>query len=242
MYEQAFVSVRADQRADPLRARFAQIVDGHAALGPIAGILAAQARHPGAGLAGAGLRSAAARCSARSSTCCARATRAAPRPPTAPATTACRSRCARSTSRVAHAAIDRVRRRRARLPAQVPDQRRHACCWISPNPQALDNVNTPARVCRRQRRAAPRRRTISPQGPDRAVLRAAARAGGAARGGAHHERAARRASCTRSSPRATRSRSPPRCCAWRSTPSSASGRQPLAAGDAVVFIPPVAGG
>ena len=44
--QQAYVSVRADQRADPLRARFAQVTDGHAALGPIAGILAAQARHP----------------------------------------------------------------------------------------------------------------------------------------------------------------------------------------------------
>lgn len=43
---QAYVSVRADQRAEPLRARFAQITDGDGAVGPIAGILAAQARHP----------------------------------------------------------------------------------------------------------------------------------------------------------------------------------------------------
>ena len=42
----AFVSVREDQRADPLRAAFPQIVDGPGAEGPIAGIIAAQAAHP----------------------------------------------------------------------------------------------------------------------------------------------------------------------------------------------------
>ena len=42
----AYVSVRADQSADPLRARFPQIADTHENLGPIAGLLAAQARHP----------------------------------------------------------------------------------------------------------------------------------------------------------------------------------------------------
>jgi len=44
----AYVSVRADQTEDPLRARFAQIADTHANLGPVAGLLAAQARHPDA--------------------------------------------------------------------------------------------------------------------------------------------------------------------------------------------------
>jgi molybdenum cofactor guanylyltransferase len=42
----AYVSVRADQAAEPLRARFAQIRDAHDNLGPIAGLLAAQAQHP----------------------------------------------------------------------------------------------------------------------------------------------------------------------------------------------------
>jgi molybdopterin-guanine dinucleotide biosynthesis protein A len=42
---QVFVSVRADQAADPLRARFAQIQDAHENIGPIAGLLAAQAQH-----------------------------------------------------------------------------------------------------------------------------------------------------------------------------------------------------
>ena len=41
----AFVSIRPGQ-SDPVRAQFEQIVDTHEGLGPIAGILAAQARYP----------------------------------------------------------------------------------------------------------------------------------------------------------------------------------------------------
>ena len=44
--ERAYVSVRADQAGEPLRARFPQIADLQENLGPIAGLLAAQARHP----------------------------------------------------------------------------------------------------------------------------------------------------------------------------------------------------
>jgi molybdopterin-guanine dinucleotide biosynthesis protein A len=43
--ERVFVSVRPGQN-DPVRARFEQIVDAQDGLGPIAGIMAAQARHP----------------------------------------------------------------------------------------------------------------------------------------------------------------------------------------------------
>jgi molybdenum cofactor guanylyltransferase len=42
----AYVSVRAEQQSEPLRARFAQIIDAPGHAGPIAGLLAAQARHP----------------------------------------------------------------------------------------------------------------------------------------------------------------------------------------------------
>ena len=42
------VSVRPDQRADPARARYPQVVDAHEGIGPIAGIAAAQALHPDA--------------------------------------------------------------------------------------------------------------------------------------------------------------------------------------------------
>jgi molybdopterin-guanine dinucleotide biosynthesis protein A len=44
--ERAWVSVRAEQQSDPLRARFAQIADRRHDLGPVAGILAAQEAHP----------------------------------------------------------------------------------------------------------------------------------------------------------------------------------------------------
>jgi molybdopterin-guanine dinucleotide biosynthesis protein A len=43
---QAFVSVRPDQINEPTRAKYAQIVDTHDNLGPIAGIVAAQTVHP----------------------------------------------------------------------------------------------------------------------------------------------------------------------------------------------------
>ena len=44
--DRVFVSVRPDQTNDPVRARFEQIVDTETNLGPIAGIMAAQAKHP----------------------------------------------------------------------------------------------------------------------------------------------------------------------------------------------------
>ena len=42
----AWVSVRADQSGEPLRAGYPRVVDGSAGRGPIAGIIAAQALHP----------------------------------------------------------------------------------------------------------------------------------------------------------------------------------------------------
>ncbi|WP_426269318.1 NTP transferase domain-containing protein [Dyella kyungheensis] len=46
--ERAFVSVRDSQREDALRAGLPQIVDSYDAIGPAAGILSAQDRHPDA--------------------------------------------------------------------------------------------------------------------------------------------------------------------------------------------------
>jgi molybdopterin-guanine dinucleotide biosynthesis protein A len=46
--DKTFVSVRADQHEEPLRSRYARIVDRDSGLGPIAGILAAQQEHPAA--------------------------------------------------------------------------------------------------------------------------------------------------------------------------------------------------
>ena len=45
---EAFVSVRAEQSGEPLRARYPQIVDGAEGRGPVAGLIAAQARCPDA--------------------------------------------------------------------------------------------------------------------------------------------------------------------------------------------------
>src|ERR1700674_6104871 len=42
----AFVSVRAEQGSDAVRARFAQITDAHDNIGPLAGLRAAQVPHP----------------------------------------------------------------------------------------------------------------------------------------------------------------------------------------------------
>ncbi|MCG8371309.1 MAG: molybdenum cofactor guanylyltransferase [Proteobacteria bacterium] len=46
--DRVFVSTRADQRDDTERARFAQIVDRHDDLGPLAGILSAMEEYPSA--------------------------------------------------------------------------------------------------------------------------------------------------------------------------------------------------
>lgn len=46
--ERAFVSVRADQSGESLRAAYPQVVDGPTGRGPIAGIIAAQATRPDA--------------------------------------------------------------------------------------------------------------------------------------------------------------------------------------------------
>ena len=46
--ERAFVSVRREQKSDPVRAPFAQIEDQRTDIGPVAGILAAQQQYPDA--------------------------------------------------------------------------------------------------------------------------------------------------------------------------------------------------
>lgn len=48
LVERVFVSVRPEQAGEPLRGRFAQIVDSGEVAGPIAGIIAAQSLHPDA--------------------------------------------------------------------------------------------------------------------------------------------------------------------------------------------------
>ena len=119
----AFVSVRADQRDDPARARYA------AHRGP------RRHRRPHRRHQRRVRRStrtwpgwcwpATCRSSMRQrwTPCCSRATRTSMPPHSSPATTACRNRCAPSTSRRARPALARANRRRPQLPAEIPHQR-----------------------------------------------------------------------------------------------------------------------
>ena len=74
------------------------------------------------------------------------------------------------------------------------------------------------------------------------VLRDPARAGGAQRRNARHERRARRPSCTRSCGSAIRSSSTPAQLKVALNSEFSDWQTPLKHGDTVVFIPPVAGG
>jgi molybdopterin-guanine dinucleotide biosynthesis protein A len=49
LVDQVFVSTRVDQRDEPERSKFRQIVDRYQELGPLAGILSAMEEHPDAG-------------------------------------------------------------------------------------------------------------------------------------------------------------------------------------------------
>ena len=163
-------------------------------------------------------------------------------PRSAPATTACPSRCAPSTSRARAQAIA------AQIAAGRNCPRKflinaHTQLLDQPNPRALDNVNTVEEYERAMsaldactERAMP---NVTIRVQYYALLREQA---GRSDETADHGRARCRASCTPSCARVIRSRCRRRCCAWPSTPNSANGRSRLKAGDAVVFIPPVAGG
>ena len=217
----AYVSVRRDQTADPLRARFAQIEDALEEIGPIAGILAAQARHPEAAwlvlacdLPFLDARTLAhliarARCRRDRHRLSLAATTACPEP-----------LCAIYEPR-SHALLERHVAHGRHCPRRFL-RSIEARLLEEPDPRALDNINTRAEY-------AAASGTLQPEEPmtvrhaDGRVLRAAARAGRAARGraaerGAHAAGAVRGARAALSVHAAARS-----CCAWRSTPSSPTG-------------------
>ena len=236
----AYVSVRRDQTADPVRARFAQIEDALEEVGPIAGILAAQARHPEAAwlvlacdLPFLDALTLAHLIAARDAAGIATAYRSQPRRPA-------RSRCARSTSRAAARCSSATSRTAGTARAASCAASRRAC-WRSPT-RGRSTTST------RARNMPQRSGTLQPQEPMTvrtltvAVLRAAARAGRAARGTAADARRARRGSCTRSSRGAIRSRCRRELLRVAINAEFADWAQPLAEGDAVVFLPPVAGG
>ena len=232
--------VRADQRADPLRAAFPQIVDRHVNLGPIAGILAAQAQYPDARLAGAGVRPAAARCARRWRTCSTHAPRHA-------IATAYRSShdglpeplCAvyepSSHARlVAYVAGGRDCPRKFLMGADV-------ALLDEPNPRALDNANTPEEYAAAMTALDPAARSASHKLNVQyyALLREQA---GPARGRTGDAARIPRRICMRSSPGAIRFSLAPGALRVAINAEFAEWSTPLADGDAVVFIPPVAGG
>ncbi len=235
--ERVFVSVRADQRVDAVRAGYPQIVDAHSGRRADRRHRRCAGRAPAGGVAGARLRPALRRrrraCAARRGT----ARRAADH---------CLSQHARWPARAAVRGLRaRVGRRRARgdrrrpqLPAQARDRERRAA------PRAGDPRCSATSTRRRNSRP---RTGRSPTGRaheiDRSPLlrdparpgRPALRAGrdGCGDGGGALRRARRPArACAR-----TR-----RPCASRSTRNSATGSSRSPSGDRVVFIPPVAGG
>ena len=201
-----FVSVRPDQRDEPTRAAFPQIVDRQPGIGPIAGISAALLEHPKA----------------------AWLVLACDLPFLTAANAAAPDRAPRS----AHASRPPIAARTTDLPEPLcaiwePAAREPVLAYIAsgkqcprkflinsdtalldlPERQALDNVNTAeefgaatARAAARLRLRQPAERAGARAEHDRShpVLRDPARAGRAQRGNARYERRARRPSSTRS--------------------------------------------
>jgi molybdenum cofactor guanylyltransferase len=232
----AFVSVREEQRAEPARARFPQIVDRLEEGGPIAGIAAAQAEHPDAAwlvlacdlpfLDGATVKHLVwARNADRQATAYRSSHDGLPEP-----------LCAiyEPSSRAAIAAYVAEGRR---CPRKFLLQAANVALLDEPNPQALDNVNTPDEYRSALAALAPAAmRQVSVQ--YYALLREQA--------GRSEETVATAAATPRELYEELRARHP------FSLPAEmlrvavnaefADWGRPLAEGDSVVFVPPVAGG
>jgi molybdopterin-guanine dinucleotide biosynthesis protein A len=241
--ERAFVSVRSDQAAEPLRARYQLIHDREPSRGPITGLLAAQAEHPQA----AWLVLA---CDL----------------PLLDAVTLTQLRRGRDPARVATA----YRSSRDGLPEPLcaiyePRSREQLLAYVAagrdcprkfllgadtllldePNPQALDNINTPAEYgsameqlqrTHTQRSAAPGPRRLTVQ--YYALLREQA--------GRREEQLMSAAATPRELYQELAQRYPFTLTAEMLrvavNAEFAEWSAPLAEGDAVVFLPPVAGG
>ncbi len=232
----AFVSVREDQRTEAGRARFAQIVDRLEEGGPIAGIVAAQAEHPDAAwlvlacdlpfLDAATVKHLVwARNADRQATAYRSSHDGLPEP-----------LCAiyEPSSRAAIAAYVSEGRR---CPRKFLLQAANVALLDEPNPQALDNVNTPDEY--RSAFAA-----LSPAAVRQvnvqyyALLREQA--------GRSDETVATAAATPRELYEELRARHPfslpPEMLRVAVNAEFADWSHPLADGDAVVFVPPVAGG
>jgi molybdopterin-guanine dinucleotide biosynthesis protein A len=235
--ERSFVSVRADQAADAARREYPQIVDRQEGIGPIAGILAAQTAHPSAAwlvlacdlpfLDGASLDQLIARREPlRSATAYRSAHDGLPEP-----------LCA-IYEPGSHAALERYVAAGKRCPRKFLVQS-DAVLLDQPNAQALDNINTPEEY-------ASAATALAPAGsPDKhirvqyyALLREQA--------GRSDEALLTRARTPRELYAELNARHPftlaPEMLRVAVNAEFGEWSQPLADGDAVVFIPPVAGG
>jgi molybdopterin-guanine dinucleotide biosynthesis protein A len=234
--QRAFVSVREEQRAEPERARFPQIVDRLEEGGPIAGIVAAQAEHPDVAwlvlacdlpfLDAATVKHLVwARNADRQATAYRSSHDGLPEP-----------LCAiyEPSSRAALSAYVAEGRR---CPRKFLLQAANVSLLDEPNPQALDNVNTPDEY--RSALA-----TLSPSAKRRisvqyyALLREQA--------GRSEEAVATEAATPRELYEELRARYPfslpPELLRVAVNAEFADWARPLDDGDSVVFVPPVAGG
>jgi molybdenum cofactor guanylyltransferase len=236
--EQAFVSVRADQRADPDRARYAQVVDAYEGLGPIAGIAAAQALKPGAAwlvlacdLPYLDSRTVAHLFAHRDPARIATAYRSShdglPEP-----------LCAIYEPRAAPLILERITAGKS-CPRKFLIQS-DALLLDQPDPRALDNINTPEEY------DAARGTLLAPQGPDSMQIKVQYYAILREQAGRSEETVATAARTPRDLYAELQRRHPFSLGAdslrVAINAEFSDWSQPLAEGDAVVFIPPVAGG
>ncbi|HTC44303.1 MAG TPA: NTP transferase domain-containing protein [Steroidobacteraceae bacterium] len=235
---QGFVSVRADQREDPARARYPQVIDAHAGLGPIAGIAAAQALKPGAAwlvlacdLPYLGPRTVAHllahRDPARTATAYRSSHDGLPEP-----------LCAIYEPRAAAQILERIDAGKS-CPRKFLIQA-DVLLLDQPDPRALDNINTPEEY------DAARGTLLAPQGPDSMQIKVQYYAILREQAGRSEETVATAARTPRDLYAELQRRHPFSLGAdslrVAINAEFSDWSQPLTEGDAVVFIPPVAGG
>jgi molybdenum cofactor guanylyltransferase len=233
----SFVSMRADQATDAARREYSQIVDRQEGIGPIAGILAAQAAHPDVAwlvlacdlpfLDGASLdRLIARREPQRSATAYRSAHDGLPEP-----------LCA-IYEPGSHAGLEGYVATGKRCPRKFLVQS-DAVLLDQPNAQALDNINTPEEYASATTALAP---TGSPDKHIRVQYYALLRE----QAGRSDEALLTRARTPRELYAELNARHPftlaPEMLRVAVNAEFGEWSQPLADGDAVVFIPPVAGG
>jgi molybdenum cofactor guanylyltransferase len=236
--ERAFVSVRPDQRADPARARYPQVVDAHEGLGPIAGIAAAQALAPAAAWlvlgcdlpfidAGTLAQLIAHRDPARVASAYRSSHDGLPEP-----------LCAIYEPRSAAAILERINAGKT-CPRKFLIQA-DALILDQPDPRALDNINTPEQY------TAARGTLLGPQGTQSMQIKVQYYAILREQAGRSEETVATAARTPRDLYTELQRRHPfslgAESLRVAINAEFSDWSQPLAEGDAVVFIPPVAGG